>query len=329
MRCPACDGETQGPNACTQCGYLLFVDLDVATFEPGTHFDRFRIGRLVAQDDASATYEAEQLDLERAVTLHLQQPWCSEQPEFVALFQRATGVCQHVRHVHAVALEAVGDTDRILFVAMEWIERRRLSALLGKRIDWRSALDLVRRLGGVYACVHELGLTVGVNPDAIFVESPVDAAGAPYRDAVLSSAELTKVDLLAHLIRQPRRPVTVDLPGTYRYGVDRMIGIPAEPAMAYMSPERMMGKTLDKRSDIYALGVLAYELITAQMPFPDAKGPAGLITAQLRQRPQPVSQLVSDVPPEVSALIARCLEKDKQVRFPDVGALLVGIEAMQ
>ena len=49
--------------------------------------------------------------------------------------------------------------------------------------------------------------------------------------------------------------------------------------LEYMSPEQLMGKQLDGRSDIYALGVLAYELITGRLPFPDAKGPAGLITA--------------------------------------------------
>src|SRR5204863_354989 len=59
--------------------------------------------------------------------------------------------------------------------------------------------------------------------------------------------------------------------------------------LEYMSPEQLMGKQLDGRSDVYALGVVAYEMITARLPFPDAKGPAGLITAQLKQTPQPPS----------------------------------------
>ena len=53
--------------------------------------------------------------------------------------------------------------------------------------------------------------------------------------------------------------------------------------LEYMSPEQLMGKELDGRSDIYTVGVLAYEMITGRLPFPDAKGPAALITAQLRQ----------------------------------------------
>src|SRR5690606_18054076 len=55
--------------------------------------------------------------------------------------------------------------------------------------------------------------------------------------------------------------------------------------LEYMSPEQLMGKQLDGRSDVYAMGVVCYELITGRLPFPNAKGPAGLITAQLREVP--------------------------------------------
>jgi serine/threonine protein kinase len=93
--------------------------------------------------------------------------------------------------------------------------------------------------------------------------------------------------------------------------------------LEYMSPEQLMGKQLDGRSDIYALGVLAYELLTGRLPFPDAKGPAGLITAQLKQTPKPPSAVnaTGSIPAGVDRIIRKCLEKDKNNRFGDVGIL--------
>jgi serine/threonine-protein kinase len=84
-----------------------------------------------------------------------------------------------------------------------------------------------------------------------------------------------------------------------------------------------MGKPLDGRSDIYGLGVVAFELITGRLPFPDAVGPAALISAQLKKVPPTPSQAnpQGHIPPEVDALILKMLEKDKNNRFRDATEL--------
>jgi len=98
--------------------------------------------------------------------------------------------------------------------------------------------------------------------------------------------------------------------------------------LEYMSPEQLMGKQLDGRSDVYALGVVAYEMITARLPFPDAKGPAGLITAQLKQTPQPpsVAYPKAALPAAADRVILKALEKDKNNRHADVTAMAAALQ---
>ena len=89
----------------------------------------------------------------------------------------------------------------------------------------------------------------------------------------------------------------------------------------YCSPEQLMDRQIDGRSDLYGLGVLAFLLITGVHPFRGARSMGDIVTAQLRTVPAPVSTLRSGVPADVDALIACLLEKDASRRYPDAATL--------
>jgi serine/threonine protein kinase len=88
----------------------------------------------------------------------------------------------------------------------------------------------------------------------------------------------------------------------------------------YMSPEQMVGGEMTPASDIYTLGVVIYELITGRTPFPTAQTPTALLAAVLTQTPDPLSRH-ADVPGALDPILARCLERDPQRRYTEVGAL--------
>ncbi len=99
---------------------------------------------------------------------------------------------------------------------------------------------------------------------------------------------------------------------------------PSEHALQYASPEQLMGRPRDLRSAVYSLGVIGYEGITGQRPFADARGPAGVITAQLKQPPRPPSAIAAS-PPAWDLLLLRCLEKQPEARYADLSALAAAV----
>jgi serine/threonine-protein kinase len=97
--------------------------------------------------------------------------------------------------------------------------------------------------------------------------------------------------------------------------------------LEYMSPEQLMGQQLDGRSDLYALGILAYEMMTGRLPF-DAKTPTEMITGHLKTVPPPPSKHRPGIPPELDAVIAKLLEKSRDKRFKDTAELRAALDPL-
>ena len=92
----------------------------------------------------------------------------------------------------------------------------------------------------------------------------------------------------------------------------------------YMSPEQTLGKNIDHRTDIYSLGVAAFELVTGTLPFKEGNIPYHHVHTQ----PPDVRDLRADIPAPVARLIARCLEKNAAERYPTAGAILTEVRAI-
>jgi serine/threonine-protein kinase len=96
----------------------------------------------------------------------------------------------------------------------------------------------------------------------------------------------------------------------------------------YMSPEQVHGKSLDARTDVYAMGVVLYELLVGRRPF-ESTSLTGILTAHIMEKPRPPIDVRPDVGREVNAIVLRCLEKEPSARYADAGALLSDLDRVQ
>jgi len=96
----------------------------------------------------------------------------------------------------------------------------------------------------------------------------------------------------------------------------------------YMSPEQVQGRQLDARSDVYAMGVLMYEMLAGRRPF-ESTALTGILTAHITETPKPLVEVRPEVGERISAIVMRCLAKDPKARYADAGALLADLDAVQ
>ncbi|HEY0993245.1 MAG TPA: protein kinase, partial [Kofleriaceae bacterium] len=275
--------------------------------------NRFKIESKIGEGGFGAVYRGVQLATGRKVALKLLHPEMTKDENLVARFRREGMVLCNLRDAHTITTYDFDQTpDGTLYIAMELLEGKSLHQLFHEEapLDWRRVFKILTEMCSSLAEAHTQGIVHrDLKPENIYLES---RSGNP---------EFVKI--LDFGIAKVMRGDTIDPQSPQLTATGQTLG-----TLEYMSPEQLMGKPLDGRSDVYALGVLAYEMTTGRLPFPDAKGPAGLITAQLKQTPVPPSQANARAQLSEAAdrAILKCLEKDKNNRFPNVTALAAALQ---
>jgi eukaryotic-like serine/threonine-protein kinase len=276
---------------------------------------RFRIDSKIGEGGFGAVYRGVQLATGRKVALKLLHPEMTNDENLVARFRREGLVLCNLRDAHTITTYDFDQTpDGTLYIAMELLEGRSLHQIFHDEapVEWRRMFKILIEMCSSLAEAHAQGIVHrDLKPENIYLES---RPGNP---------EFVKI-LDFGIAKVMRGEGSMDPQAPQLTATGQTLG-----TLEYMSPEQLMGKQLDGRSDVYALGVLAYELITGRLPFPDAKGPAGLITAQLKQTPKPPStaHTAGQIPAAVDKVLLKCLEKDKNNRYADVTQLSIAAQA--
>jgi serine/threonine-protein kinase len=275
--------------------------------------NRFKVESKIGEGGFGAVYRGVQIATGRKVALKLLHPEMTKDENLVARFRREGMVLCNLRDAHTITTYDFDQTPNgTLYIAMELLEGKSLHQLFHEEapLAWKRVFKILTEMCSSLAEAHAQGIIHrDLKPENIYLET---RSGNP---------EFVKI--LDFGIAKVMRGETIDPQAPQLTATGQTLG-----TLEYMSPEQLMGKPLDGRSDVYALGVLAYEMITGRLPFPDAKGPAGLITAQLKQTPIPPSSANPSavMPKAADRVILKCLEKDKNNRYPDVSALSAALQ---
>ncbi len=259
--------------------------------------DSFRIERELGGGGMSRVFLAEESRLGRRVVIKLLPPEAAEGIP-ADRFEREVKVAASLQHPHVVPVLSAGVSDGLLYYIMPYIDGESLAARLARvgALPVGEAIRIIRDIADALAYAHGRGVVHrDIKPDNIML------AG---RHALVTDFGVAKA-VSASVNRSM---------GLTTGGVT--IGTPT-----YMAPEQAAADpNLDHRADIYALGVVAYEMLSGRPPFmaPTAQG---MLAAHVTQTPDPVSAHRQTIPPDVSQIVMRCLEKHPADRWQSAAEL--------
>ncbi|MGZ8413089.1 MAG: serine/threonine-protein kinase [Gemmatirosa sp.] len=266
----------------------------------------FTLERELGRGGMGVVYLARERRLDRLVALKVLPPALAQQPDVRERFLREARTAARLSHPNIVPVYHADETDGIAYFAMAYVEGESLADRVRDRgpLAPVDAVRILREVAWALAYAHARGVVHrDVKPENILLERPAhgtasgralvtDFGIARQSDALLDDGDAARLTLEGHVL------------GT----------------LHYMSPEQVSGGTLDGRSDLYALGVVAYQALSGRLPFDDVKGPAVLVAHATRAAP-PLRTVAPAVPASLAAVIDRCLEKSPDARYATGEAL--------
>jgi eukaryotic-like serine/threonine-protein kinase len=291
--------------------------------------DRYKILDLVAMGGMGAVYRAQHLRMHKELAVKVLHPETEGFPELVARFEREAVAGAHVDHPNVAAAIDFGEFDGgSRFLVLEFITGVTLRELINKGpMPARRAGAIVRQVADALTAIHKKGIVhrdlkprnIMVVDDAGETEPRPDARGAEELvkliDFGLAKVPVEELSPLAQDVDDARRSLTAA-------GV--VMG-----TIGYLAPEAAMGmRSVGPLADLYSLGVIFYQMLSAREPFDGAD--AATLFGQHRSAPvPPINERNPEVTvaPEVEAIVRRLLEKDPADRYPDAPALVAALDA--
>src|SRR5919197_3723936 len=248
--------------------------------------ERYRVLNRIGSGGMADVYCAEDTQLGRRVALKLLYSRFAEDQEFVERFRREASAAAGLQHPNVVQVYDRGEWDGTYYIAMEFLEGRSLKQIIREEgpLDPDRAIDIVIQVLRAERFAHKRGIVHrDIKPHNVIVDDEGRAKVTDFGIARAGASDMTE---------------TGSIMGTAQY----------------LSPEQAQGQPVDARSDLYAIGVMLYELLTGVVPF-DGESPVTIALKQVSEAPVPPLQRNPAVTPALDAVVRRALRKDPAQRY--------------
>src|SRR5881397_56267 len=270
--------------------------------EPGAVLaQRYEILEILGEGGMGAVYKAMDRELSRPVALKVIRPDLAGNQAILDRFKQELLLAREVTHKNVIRIYDLGEAEGVKFITMEYVEGEDLRTLIHEqtKLAPEEAVEIMQQVCRALEAAHSVGIIHrDLKPQNIM------------RD---KSGRILVMDFgLARTLEGDGMTQTGALVGT----------------MEYMSPEQALAKELDQRSDLFALGLIFYELLTGKMPYKADSVVASLLK-RTQERAAPVSSHDASIPPALSSIVSRSLEPDVKLRYQSAAEILNDLNAWQ
>jgi serine/threonine protein kinase/tetratricopeptide (TPR) repeat protein len=264
--------------------------------------NRYEILQLLGEGGMGAVYRALDREVARTVALKLIRAELASNPTILARFKQELLTAHQVTHKNVIRIYDIAEADGVKFITMEYVDGSDLRHILIERgkLAPERAIEIIRQVCLALQAAHSAGVIHrDLKPQNIMQDS--------------KTGRILVMDFgLARSIESEGMTQTGALLGT----------------IEYMSPEQSMGKHLDQRSDIFAVGLIFYEMLTGKTPY-KADTPMASLLRRNQERAIPAAELDASVPKGLSDIVSKCLERELADRYQNAQEILQDLDAYQ
>jgi serine/threonine protein kinase/Flp pilus assembly protein TadD len=263
----------------------------------GTTISHYRIIEKLGSGGMGVVYKAEDLKLHRTVALKFLPPELTRDEEAKKRFKHEAEAASSLEHNNICNIHEIGESNEQMFIVMSCYEGETLKCKIEKGpIDLKESLNIIIQIAEGLARAHDKGIIHrDIKPANIFITN--DGTVKIFDFGLAKASGQTKLTQLGAIV------------GT----------------AAYMSPEQVQGINIDKRADIWSLGVVFYEMLTGEMPFKGIYEQA-VIFSVLNEEPEFVSKIRRNIPRQVEDVINKALQKNPERRFNNVNEITAALQ---